>query len=314
MVFGSELVLGVLLAVVNGLSLVMVGAFVGGAERHRISNQMMVLVLSTMSLVFCGGLVCCGAVSELPARQRLFFGSCYLLFGAFNAAMLVVMGRAMRKGPNAIVWGGTQSGMILPFLCGVIFFGNALTVWRLCGMAAILGALALYVCTKNDVAADKRDGAAGGLNWRLLMFFSFLLCGINQICNNLPSYYADARQAFTISERIVWGNLGQLLCCLAIGGREPWRRRFWKDLRRPVCWKYILVWWLVSLFVTYFISYRSMDLLGAAGAGAICYPVTVCACIVGFTLYSVAVLREKCTPTILGAIGLGLLGMVLISW
>ena len=56
-----------------------------------------------------------------------------------------------------------------------------------------------------------------------------------------------------------------------------------------------------------------MDLVTAHGLGAICYPVMVCSCLVGFPIYSTLVLRERCTALQWAALITGVAGIVMIS-
>ena len=55
----------------------------------------------------------------------------------------------------------------------------------------------------------------------------------------------------------------------------------------------MLAWGMIGLIAGYFLQYNGMDTLASAGMGGIAYPLMVGSCIVGFSLYSVVVMREK---------------------
>lgn len=52
----------------------------------------------------------------------------YYCAGILNYAGLQAMGKGMQLGPNGAVWGIMQSALIVPFLGGILLFGQVLTV------------------------------------------------------------------------------------------------------------------------------------------------------------------------------------------
>ena len=64
----------------------------------------------------------------------------------------------------------------------------------------------------------------------------------------------------------------------------------------------------------YFLLYPGMDSLAKAGAGAISYPIMVGACIIGFEIYSIVILREKRTLIQFVALLLCLLGVASLAF
>lgn len=68
----------------------------------------------------------------------------YYCAGILNYAGLQAMGKGMQLGPNGAVWGIMQSALIVPFLGGILLFGQVLTVPRLAGILLLVTALFFF--------------------------------------------------------------------------------------------------------------------------------------------------------------------------
>ena len=152
---------GLLFAVLTGLTWVITGAIVGLAERRGCGAFRQQLVSTLYSIA---------AVSvALVAGGRLFPDAAAFAFSAartpsllmvawgfLNFWMIFFMGRAMARGPNGLAWTVTQSGLVFPFLMGVLTGRTELTWFRAAGL--VLGLLtvlsALYL---NFFAARTRQ-------------------------------------------------------------------------------------------------------------------------------------------------------------
>ena len=51
---------------------------------------------------------------------------------------VILMQKGMRGGHHGIVFTISQSAMIIPFLCGIIIFGEKITLYQLAGMIFVL--------------------------------------------------------------------------------------------------------------------------------------------------------------------------------
>lgn len=112
--------LSILLLVCAGLCSVIVGVAVGHVERRGYS-------LVRYQLLNCAVCVAVAVAGWAAAPSAMFPSSgCppatwalvvagTLLCGVFQYLMILMMGRAMKRGPNAIVWAIIQSGLIYPF-------------------------------------------------------------------------------------------------------------------------------------------------------------------------------------------------------
>ena len=71
---------------------------------------------------------------------------------------------------------------------------------------------------------------------------------------------------------------------------------------------------LISIFASIFFFVPGADRLAVAGCGGLGYPVAIGVCLVGFSVYSLCILREKLSKIeIIGlaAVTLGIIGMSL---
>ncbi len=303
--------LGIACLIATGLFWVLVGAIVGGAERRGISTALLMILLALGIVATCGVVMLGQPDSELPAKARALAATSLFCCGFFDYLMFLTMGRAMRNGPNGIVWTVTQSGVIFPFLFGVCFYSVPLNGLRVFGMVAILVAL---VC--NGVAKERGAEAVAAKpsgNWRFWMALAFLCCGANQIFSNWPSYYGAVREGFSAYSRTFWMHAGYLAGFALSENRRLFRREYWRQLADWRLWGFAILWIVGTLVVSFWLFYRGIDLVTAHGLGAICYPVMVCSCLVGFPIYTTLALRERCTALQWGALATGVVGIVLIS-
>ena len=104
--------------------------------------------------------------------------------GIANFYSYVFTSKAMQRGPNGLVWGIMQAGMIGSFLMGVICFGEKAAPLRLLGLVLIL-------CGVLAMGLGKGGKSAGGSNWIVPSLIAFLLVMATHCCNALPSYFPD---------------------------------------------------------------------------------------------------------------------------
>lgn len=314
------MLLGLFLAILTGLSWVVVGAVVGLAEKRECGADRLMLVGSIFSLML---LVLSYAVGPLFLSDPEPFhltgnmrGAAAMFFcGFFNYCMILAMGRAMAIGPNGPVWTITQSGFVIPALVGVVC-GNTPFSWLL--VAGILLSLANVIA--NGMA---RGGGSGGAqsqprkaNWFPLAFLAFLFCGTNQCANLVVSFIPEDRRPMML-ERFLWLYVGMFSGWLLYAVFK--RLRDGAPARDPdIRAKYVFllklcsVNSLVSFIATVFFSYPAQDILADHDAGAIAFPVMVVSCFLGFAVYSRLALRERLTTMQKIAFATGIAGIVIL--
>jgi multidrug transporter EmrE-like cation transporter len=80
-----------------------------------------------------------------------------------------------------------------------------------------------------------------------------------------------------------WRGIGIILILVAL----------LKTVRNRWLWLYVAGLQVFSLFAAYVLLYWGMNALANAGIGAVAYPLLVGSCIIGFSIYSLVILREK---------------------
>ena len=317
--------------VLTGLSWVPTGAIVGFIGRRGFSLFCFQVISGVIGLLIGGAI---GLVSPstllppagIPASTWAGVIAGSLAFGFFNYFMTFFMGRAMERGPNAIVWAIIQSGLIYPFLMGWLVFGTPMTPSRALGIVLILASIVLYAARGGTgAAADKGGGESGdkgGGNskgggsvaaWLVPSLLGMLFCGANQCGGNLTSYLPRG-QEFPSYFRAMLTSAGGLAGCalqLVMDGvrhRLP-RRPGLRELAWLVLFALALT--VGTYPVTAFLMYPGLDRLQSLGAGAMAYPVMVASCIIGFFPYGMLVLRERFNPVqLVGAVA-GVTGIIL---
>lgn len=264
------------------------GIIMGKAPKHKVDVGVM---LFFSSLVACSVCTVLGLIEGIPKEcpRPAFLITFWSLFvcGILNFVQLDLMARAMRHGPNGIVWSLIQTSFIFPFITGVIFFGAKCSWLNLTGAAGIIAALVILGMQKSNTS----DGG----RWKLFAFLSFLSTGIAQLLSNLPSYYPEA-EVITSTWRSVIFALG--LAAGTVGGTLILQRKrlfpsLYSNIRNPLMWAYCFTLQVIEILASIFLLYPGMNLLAGAGAGAIAYPLVVASGIVGFEFYAFVFLREK---------------------
>ena len=313
------------LLVLTGLSWVPTGAIVGFIGRRGFSLFCFQVIGGVIGLLI-GGVI--GLVSPatllppagIPASTWTGVIAGCLAFGFFNYFMTFFMGRAMERGPNAIVWAIIQSGLIYPFLMGWLVFGTPMSLSRALGIVLILASIVLYaVRGGTGMAAAKGGGGeedkGGGsvAAWLVPSLLGMLFCGANQCGGNLTSYLPRGQEFPSYFRAMVTSAGGLAGCALQLvmdGVRHRLPRR---PGLRELAW---LVLFSLALTVgtypvTAFLLYPGLDRLQSLGAGAMAYPVMVASCIIGFFPYGMLVLRERFNPIQLFGAVVGIAGIIL---
>ena len=301
--------LGILLAVLTGLSWVVTGAVVGLVERHgRPTGQLLAtrsvfLLAAALLLLAIGHAVWPTAAVFTPClawRPALLMAA----WGSLSYVMAVFMGRAMARGPNGAAWTIVQSGFVFPFAMGIALGNTAATPTRLAGLALVLagvafGGMARTTGHENDGGAASDVGSApeppARRGWLVPALLGFIFCGANQCAVNLVSFLPpEARPAQP--ERIVWGALGMLaaaalhgLAAVSVGRGRPGATHAPLSFLVKVAAAEAVVW----LFAGLFLLYNALDRLQAAGLAAIASPIMVASCLAGFLVYGALALRER---------------------
>ena len=292
---------GFLLIIAAGFCWIGVGISVSICSA-RSWNYNIVQGLNYLGAALICGLILAGSSAAGHSWETPGWGvlaSC--LAGIANFYSYVFTSKAMRRGPNGLVWGIMQAGMIGSFLMGVICFGEKAAPLRLLGLVLIL-------CGVLAMGLGKGGKSAGGSNWIVPSLIAFLLVMATHCCNALPSYFPEtARTGVLFRTMGIYsgGVLGFTLTTLP----GMIRKRDFGGRGERITAGILMV---LNISASVFF-YLGLDRLANAGCGGLGYPVGIGVCIIGFSLYSMLILKEKFARASLAGLISVAIGIIIIS-
>lgn len=298
---------GIFALIVVGLSWTLVGIIMGLAPKKNVDPALIQFGGSIVTIL--AGILIFALTGGAGMKGDFTFGTFFACMGYFvsgilNCIMLVIMSKAMQKGPNGMIWTIIQSAMIFPFLMGILFFGVEPKFIRIFGLLMILSGLVLSGCAKDNTSSG--DGM-----WRILAFIAFLITGVQQCLASMPSYFEAGRHLSPIIRSISTAS-GVFLT----SGFLLMRSGKWKKWGGMICskWLWIFIGSLqfFGLIFAYLLLYPGMDAMAENGIGSASYPLLIASCIIGFFLYCSFIIREKNSTLQYGALAGCLLGIILI--
>lgn len=311
--------LGILFAILTGLSWVVSGAVVGLAEKRGCGTSRQQLVggalKATITLaVLTTGVALRPGAAAFSLRSDLRSFLWMVLCGFMNYWGAVCMGRAMLRGPNGIVWTIVQSGFVFPFALGVALGNTPLTATNAAGALCVLAGVACCGRAKGS-RRETRDGAT----WLVPALAGFALCGATQCAQCLAAMGPHETRPSALL-RILFELTGAF--CAII----PHRLWLWRNNRAIAApadpdlgAKYRFLLKICSIHAAIFFAagfwwlYNALDRLEAAGLIAVANPLMLASCLVGFTIYGAVALRERPSRAQLLGTLFALAGIALIA-
>ena len=294
---------GFLMVIITGIFWIGVGISVSLCSAHG-WNYNIVQGLNYVGATLLCGLLLAGSASW-SGPERIFGWGFWLscLAGIANFFSYVFASKAMQRGPNGLVWGVMQAGMIGSFLMGVIFFGEKAAPVRLAGLALILGGVLVMGISRDSKTSDR------GKSWVLFSLAAFLLVMVSYCCNSLPSYLTEAGTSSSLVRTMglyFGGVIGFSLTTLP----GMIRRR---DFGGKGEWITAVLLMVLNISASLFFFFRGLDLLAKSGCGGLGYPIAIGVCVTGFSLYSLLILKERFTRLSLAGLIAVCLGIITIS-
>ena len=233
-----------------------------------------------------------------------------MLAGAFARTGLLFMQYAMKHGNHSVSWSIGQSALVLPFLSGLILFGNRCAWWQGIGVALITGGLSLFgIAGKNTPAMrhprqpSNSRSREPGYHWILLALLAFLLLGSEQTLKTIPSVFPGWDDTYGL--RIPMASLGGFLACSGIMLARK---------ARPVAKHLKPALGLVMISLPgQWMLFKALDTLGARQMAGIVFPAAVGICILTFSAYCRFMLHEKNNRAGSAGIALVTAGIVLVA-
>lgn len=230
-----------------------------------------------------------GDVERGAAFIPLIFGA-----GLLSTASFFFLQKAMIGG--AAAWAVGQSAMVIPFLTGILFFGEPVSAVRLAGVAAIVGSLLAFM--KAQQSSPAQQG-----HWLAAAIVAMLLAGATQVMASIPSSWEGWQDRAGLRIPIVQSAGSVLLLCLSVV------RRRWPA---TVEWKWGLC-NAVLILSGLMLLFAGLDHLGREGRLALAYPLALGSCIVLVAAYDVVVWKHPCGRWRLIGIAGCVLGIVMLG-
>ncbi len=223
-----------------------------------------------------------------------------LSVGLISVCGAVLLNKAMRLGHHGASWALSQSALVVPFLFGVIVWGDDVSLQNIIGLMIIIISILFFASAKNDAETPKTKNT---LQWLVIAITSLLFIGAQQTVMTLPSRWAE------------WTDLARLRIPLIQAGALLGYNLIILFRKKRIDWT---VWRMAILLaltfiVSQFILFKTLDRFAEISRAAIVFPVGIGVSMILFSLYSVAVIREKMTGYHLAGIVTGITGVILVA-
>lgn len=290
---------GLLLILTTGLLWAGLAAVVAESSRRHLSINR-ILPLSALMVLSGTGWICLfqnglrGSGEQILPQMFLLTAA-----GIGNYLMLKCVYKAMNMGNGGVIWGITQSSMIIPFMMGLLLFNEQVASLQLTGVGAVLGALFLFSCAKSNKSGKERG-------WLLPTFAAFVLSSMAQCFASLPSYLQ--LEGMTSLRRMCLTQVGIILAAAI----DMLLRRESISFSRH---EYIAA----GCFGTFNLAalccfYYGLNLLADNGYASIGYPVGQGTSIAVFFIFHQIVSRERSSWSNLAALLIMICGILLIAF
>lgn len=290
----SSVTFGLLGMIFTGMSWSVTGTIMSDAPKHGVCAEIYQGVSALLGiLIGIFGTIWAGGCGEVPARALCLYFLVDFLANVLNFFALLLMSTAMQIGPNGAVWGIIQSGVVAPFAMGMFFFQVAATPLRIGGILALVAGLVFFSLSQNS-RAGRNDS-----RWRIYAFVAFVVTCFQQCLSTLPTYFDVFNGVPTIFRCIGCSagiGAGFACYCVFLQRREhDYLTTVKGTLRLKYLWKYVAIGQLTALPVSYLIFYPCMRILSQNNLGSLSYPLTICACILSFSIVTIWHIKEKAT-------------------
>lgn len=238
--------------------------------------------VSTGCLLLCT-LLTGGGLEKINQPGQWAVLGCFVLGSLLNGSAQAVTMYNLRSGGSALTASIPQISFLLPFICGMIFWDEPVTVRRISGVLII----ALSVCALAASRNDTRKNANWNAGKLLLALFSALLMGCSQLAvimagymwpeNTLPNMTRTFY--FMLSATVFFGIISASE--LKKSGPPP---------RKSLKWAFF---WGIVATVSNLLLFYCVERFSRLNQSAVVYAAGSAVMMVSFTLYSRFCLKEK---------------------
>ncbi len=297
------MIFGVLYATLAGLMWATGGAILSSVVRRGkdpiafVALSSFITVPALWLLVPDYGVIGKGDIPRLP--ELILFMA---LGGVSVGFAQLALQAAMKRGHHGATWTINNASLVIPFVFGVAFWADKPGLSNIAGVGLILGAL---VCLGLATERDEHTGRQKlHLVWLAFAMLAFVLTGLEQVAKSVPSQWTNWEDVGRLRAPLTLSASALVLQTTAILGRRYTRHAPWKEAIFMGC----------LMVPSHFLVYLALDIFAAHELTGLGYPMAVCACLLGFAVYSVLILKERLTLLRAAGLFLGLIGVVLVAW
>jgi drug/metabolite transporter (DMT)-like permease len=243
---------------------------------YLLSNMICSFVLS---LIFCFDY-------NTPWNKLAVMAAIMIPAGVANTSGALLLQAALKRGHHGIIFLIANAAMVVPFLCGLLFFGERPSLLQSCGTAGIF--LGVFCCSvpKLKNSGDNKNST----HWFRYALLSFLCFGLAQTLMTMTSFPAFKEYAIAGSSKttLLYCGCAALMTLRAAGAIRKKELQFSKKL--IVCGILVSISNLFSMYLMFY----ALDALAAAKLASMGFSLALSSSLVMFTLYSIFIIREKC--------------------
>jgi len=197
---------------------------------------------------------------------------------------------------GAAAWTVGQSAMVIPFLAGVMFLGDAMRVCGGLGIAVILCSLASFC--KGDL-----DSESPGQPWLGFALIAFVFLGVQQTLSSIPSSWDGWSDTAGLRVPIVLTAGAIPLVCAVVLRRVPIGQGIWG----------LALGYAALVVLGQMLLFRAMDNLRTEGRLSLAFPLALGTCIVIVSIWDIVTKRQWPDRFTMAGIVLGLAGVILLA-
>ena len=213
---------------------------------------------------------------------------------------VIAMNKAMRMGHHGATWALVQSALIVPFLFGVIVWGDSITVLNIAGLIIILISIVLFGIAKQD---NETNHNINNFKWILISLSCLLFFGTQQTLMTLPSRWKNWSDVAAL--RVPFIQIGAMIGynLLLIFQQKKFNFKVWKLAS-------ILTFFMIG---SQLLLFKTLDLFAASAKAAIVFPMGIGVSMILFSLYSFLIIKEKATMYHVLGISIGIAGIIFVA-
>jgi len=296
-----------LLAIVSGLLLSLIGIAYGMGRAHQLQSSHIATFMCLAGVPVFSILAGMDMLCAAPPRIWLLG----LAAGLSQFVTMRAINAALRRGPLSPVWCAASMTFLPALLYAWVALGEHTSGMRLAG--AVLACVCVVLGAVHGSRAKKGDGAGHAHGWRAVVAYSLLLLLIVPTAASLhvsnkilgSQLLPDGRNAMD-----AFGLVFFLACYGSTGlgllGDSLVRNPPPRESRRALVWLGLLA----SIgSIGGFLVLR----LAAASPAALVYPVNSVSSLLGVTLASVLIMRERITLAWAGMVAAGVIAVLLVG-